>query len=115
MYVPVPSPKPVTYVEETGFGLWFLDTDTWYIHVLTRALNDLQRLLAPSQTFQDILDVGCGRGKSTRLLDARFHPRRIVALDPDFNLLKDVPANTADCHARSRFSPPSANRNSPAR
>jgi len=97
MNIPVPSTKPVTFVEETVFGLWFLDTGTWYIHVLTRALNDLQRLLPPGQTFQEILDVGCGRGKSTQLLDERFHPRRIVALDPDFNLLKSVPDNTAHC------------------
>ena len=48
----------ISFVAETGFGLWFLDTDTWLVHVLTRALNDLQRLLVPGSTYTDILDVG---------------------------------------------------------
>ncbi len=35
------------FVEETGFGNWFLRTMTWKVHVLNRALNDLQTLLPP--------------------------------------------------------------------
>jgi len=91
---------PINFVEETGFGLWFLDTDTWYIHVLTRAINDLQRLLEPGSTYADILDVGCGRGKSTRLLSERFQPQSIVALEADAALLHSVLAMTRQCKSK---------------
>lgn len=96
----IKSSAPISFVEETGFGLWFLDTDTWYIHVLTRALNDLQRLLEPEATFTDILDVGCGRGKSTRLLSERFQPQSIAALEADAALLRGVAATTNRCNSK---------------
>ena len=96
----IENSAPISFVEETGFGLWFLDTDTWYIHVLTRALNDLQRLLAPGSTYADILDVGCGRGKSTQLLSERFQPQSIVALEADADLLRCVPTTTIRCHSK---------------
>lgn len=91
---------PIPFVEETGFGLWFLDTDTWYVHVLTRALNDLQRLLEPGRTYADILDVGCGRGKSTCLLDQRFQPKSIVSLEPDAHLLRGAASLTKRCKSK---------------
>lgn len=34
------------HVPETVFGKWFLQTSTWTVHVLDRALNDLERLIA---------------------------------------------------------------------
>jgi len=92
--------RHIPFVEETGFGLWFLDTDTWYIHVLTRALNDLQRLMEPGRVYKDILDVGCGRGKSSRLLDERFHPQSITALEPDAQLLRTASSITARCKSK---------------
>jgi len=91
---------PIPFVAETGFGLWFLDTDTWYVHVLTRALNDLQRMMEPGRTFADILDLGCGRGKSTRLLDERFQPKTIVSLEPDAKLLRAAASTTAQCKSK---------------
>ncbi len=91
---------PIPFVAETGFGLWFLDTDTWYVHVLTRALNDLQRLMEPGRSYADILDVGCGRGKSTRLLDERFRPKTIVSLEPDAKLLRAAASTTARCNSK---------------
>ena len=94
------SSAPISFVEETGFGLWFLDTDTWYTHVLTRALNDLQRLLEPGSTYADILDVGCGRGKSSCLLSDRFQPQSIVALEADAALLRSVPTTTKRCKCK---------------
>ena len=90
----------ISFVAETGFGLWFLDTDTWLVHVLTRALNDLQRLLEPGSTYTDILDVGCGRGKSSYLLDQRFHPKTITALEPDADLLRATASFTARCQSK---------------
>lgn len=90
----------ISFVEETGFGLWFLDTDTWFTHVLTRALNDLQRLMEPGRAYADILDVGCGRGKSSRLLDERFQPQSITALEPDAQLLRTAATITARCKSK---------------
>lgn len=78
----------IEFVEETRFGIWFLGTETWYVHVLKRALNDLQRMMHPARPFERILDAGCGRGRSIRLLTERFHPRSIVGLDPDLPLLE---------------------------
>jgi SAM-dependent methyltransferase len=75
--------RGLDYVEETAFGIWFLNTETWVQHVLCRALDDLQRMMDPGRFYPDVLDVGCGHGKALALLDARFHPRRIVGLDPE--------------------------------
>lgn len=35
----------VAHVPESRFGQWFLATDTWAVHVLTRAISDLERLI----------------------------------------------------------------------
>lgn len=90
----------VEFVEETAFGIWFLSTETWYKHVLTRALNDLQRMLEPGRIYANILDVGCGRGRSIRLLDERFRPQRIVALEPDAQMLREAEVLGAQCNSR---------------
>jgi ubiquinone/menaquinone biosynthesis C-methylase UbiE len=91
--------RPIEFVEETAFGIWFLSTETWYRHVLSRALNDLQRLLEPGQIYADILDVGCGRGKSLRLLDERFRPQHIIALEPDAHMLREAEVLGAQCNS----------------
>lgn len=62
------------FVEETGFGNWFLRTMTWKVHVLNRALNDLQPLLPPDARYDRVLDVGCGFGHSFAELSKRFSP-----------------------------------------
>lgn len=73
-----------TYVEETRFGFWFLQSHTWQHHVLRVAINDLKRLLpaAPPQA-PVLLDAGCGQGKSFRLLADAFAPARLIGLDAD--------------------------------
>ena len=71
------------FVEETRFGNWFLNSDTWKIHVLRRALNDLERLMPERRDFARVLDVGCGFGHSFAELARRFNPDEIVALDAD--------------------------------
>ena len=91
--------RPIEFVEETAFGIWFLSTETWYRHVLSRALNDLQRMLEPEQIYADILDVGCGRGKSLRLLDERFRPQHIIALEPDTHMLREAEVLGAQCNS----------------
>ncbi|MBN3727049.1 class I SAM-dependent methyltransferase [Burkholderia sp. Ac-20379] len=72
----------VKYVPETAFGVWFLRTHTWEHHVLRVAIDDLVRLApAPLPNAPVILDVGCGQGKSFRLLERAFAPSRIVGID----------------------------------
>ncbi|HEY0199068.1 MAG TPA: methyltransferase domain-containing protein [Rhodanobacter sp.] len=73
-----------TYVEETRIGFRFLSSFTWQHHVLRVAINDLQRLIGePAQQGGILLDVGCGQGKSFRLLRDAFRPQRLIGLDAD--------------------------------
>ncbi len=68
-----------TYVEETRIGFVFLRTHTWQHHVLRVAINDLKRLIGdPLPRGGTLLDVGCGQGRSFRLLRDAFAPDRIV-------------------------------------
>ena len=73
-----------TYVEETRLGFQFLRTRTWQHHVLRVAINDLKRLVGePSPQGGTLLDVGCGQGRSFRLLRDAFQPERLIGLDAD--------------------------------
>ena len=73
-----------TYVEETRIGFHFLRTHTWQHHVLRVAINDLKRLIGdPLPQGGALLDVGCGQGKSFRLLHDAFQPSRLIGLDAD--------------------------------
>lgn len=72
------------YVAETRFGFWFLQSHVWQHHVLRVAIADLQRLIDPQLPDAPVLlDVGCGQGRSFRLLRGAFAPSRIVGIDAD--------------------------------
>ena len=72
----------VPFVPETAFGIWFLRTRIWEHHVLRVAINDLKRLMAGKRHASAvIIDVGCGQGKSFRLLADAFEPARIIGVD----------------------------------
>ena len=72
------------WVRESGFGNWFLSTDTWAERVLKLALDDLESLLIPRlDRYPTVLDVGIGYGHSLLMLDERFRPEKIIALDID--------------------------------
>ncbi|MFH7044954.1 class I SAM-dependent methyltransferase [Paucibacter sp. JuS9] len=77
------TPKAHSFVPETRFGLWFLSTPTWRVHVLQRALNDLQRMAPELPTGGVVLDIGTGQGHSLPELAERFRPSQIHALDPE--------------------------------
>ncbi len=75
-----------SFVPETRFGLWFLSTPTWRVHVLQRALNDLQRLAPELPELVKggvVLDIGTGQGHSLPELAERFRPSQLHALDPE--------------------------------
>lgn len=73
-----------SYVEESGFGFWFLQSRVWEQHVLRVAVADLKRLIdAPLPSAAVLLDAGCGQGKSFRLLQQAFAPAQLIGLDAD--------------------------------
>jgi ubiquinone/menaquinone biosynthesis C-methylase UbiE len=72
----------VAHVPESRFGQWFLATDTWAVHVLTRAVDDLERLIGDRRASYPVaVDVGCGFGRSFRLLKERFGAQRLIGVD----------------------------------
>ena len=88
----VKSPDPLSHVEETRFGLWFLQTETWTRHVLERALQDLTGLLDAGNkisgvAYPVVADVGCGFGRSLPKLQRRFKPQRLIGMDVDAAML----------------------------
>jgi ubiquinone/menaquinone biosynthesis C-methylase UbiE len=51
-------------------------------------LDDLVRLIGPRrQPRPVVIDVGCGWGRSLKLLDERFAPSRLIAVDIDSQML----------------------------
>ncbi|MEP1383481.1 MAG: class I SAM-dependent methyltransferase [Paraglaciecola sp.] len=93
------------WVRETKFGDWFLNTDTWLIHVLQRALNDLQTLIPADKPkeFGTILDIGSGFGHSLVELDARFSPDTIISLDVDPDVINKADVNAKKCKSNIQF------------
>ncbi|EEF24252.1 conserved hypothetical protein, partial [Ricinus communis] len=80
---PMPPAVP-EHVPETAFGLWFLRTPTWTLHVLERAMQDLERLIpARRSSYPVVADVGCGWGRSLKKLHQRFAPQRLIGMDID--------------------------------
>ena len=83
-----PNASP-SHVPETAFGKWFLNTETWTVHVLERALRDLERLIPDRQpSYPVVADVGCGWGRSLKKLHQRFAPRQLIAIDVDPVMVK---------------------------
>ena len=78
------------FVPETRFGIWFLGSETWLKHVLEVAVADLGRLIGPerAKTYETVVDVGCGQGKSFSLLKQRFNPRTLIGIDADQEILE---------------------------
>jgi ubiquinone/menaquinone biosynthesis C-methylase UbiE len=83
------------HIAESRFGIWFLNTDTWEQHVLKRAISDLARLVPDRRSSHPvILDIGCGSGRSFKLLDEFFRPSRMIGIDSDSAMLA-ISADTA--------------------
>ncbi len=106
----LPAARKPAFVPETRFGLWFLSTPTWRVHVLGRALDDLQRLAPDLPQGGVALDIGTGQGHSLPELARRFQPSQIHALDPEPDFaqrcaaMRDattVPVTLHDAHAEA--------------
>ena len=96
--------RSADWVEESAFGKWFLRTKTWEINVLNRALNDLERLMAPKRDrYPVILDVGCGYGHALPMLDERFNPDEIIGLEVDPQVAWSASAKAETCRCRFRL------------
>jgi SAM-dependent methyltransferase len=88
------------WVPETRFGTWFQGTDIWTRYVLCEALDELKRLAADNLPEQPlILDAGCGTGIAFPLINERFAPSRMIAIDiePEYIGQAEVAAITAGC------------------
>jgi SAM-dependent methyltransferase len=84
------------HVPETRFGIWFLNTEVWVEHVLERAIADLERLIQDRRTsYPVIVDVGCGWGRSFKLLNDRFRPARLIGIDVNPAMLAASAAEAA--------------------
>jgi SAM-dependent methyltransferase len=92
------------FVEETRFGNWFLKSHTWKVHVLCRALDDLQRLMPEGvERYPKLIDIGCGFGHAFDELAKRFSPDVIVGADADLDLQARARAAAAACSAPVRL------------
>jgi ubiquinone/menaquinone biosynthesis C-methylase UbiE len=77
------------HVPETAFGKWFLQTETWTVHVLDRAIADLVGLIPQRQaSYKVVADVGCGFGRSLPRLHKEFAPQRLIGMDIDPEMLE---------------------------
>jgi ubiquinone/menaquinone biosynthesis C-methylase UbiE len=91
-----PPTAEADHVAETSFGIWFLNTETWAVHVLLRAVNDLERLIPQRRAgYPVIVDVGCGWGRSFELLRQRFAPQRLIGIDVSAEMLQASAAQAA--------------------
>ena len=77
------------HVPESRFGVWFLRTDIWETYVLEYAVADLRNLIRNRRAaYPVIVDLGCGSGRSFRLLDKLFAPDLLIGADIDPALLR---------------------------
>ena len=84
MVATLSRPLEPAYVPETRFGRWFLGTDTWFNFVLKAAILDLYAMTEQRlQRHPVIVDVGCGQGRSFRLLKIMFRATRLVGIEWD--------------------------------
>jgi ubiquinone/menaquinone biosynthesis C-methylase UbiE len=99
------QPPGDPHVPETAFGKWFLRTETWTVHVLERALKDLERLMPVGAPRRNgvVADVGCGYGRSLHKLHQRFAPQRLIGMDIDPEMLQASAAEVAAHGVKAEF------------
>ena len=102
------QPPGDPHVPETAFGKWFLRTETWTVHVLERALQDLERLMPATaatgrRSFEVVADVGCGYGRSLPKLNQRFAPTRLIGMDIEPEMLEASSKEVAAAGINAEF------------
>jgi len=96
--------KSLPLVPETRFGRWFLRTNIWRRYVVEAALDQFVRQLpATLERPRRILDAGCGAGVALPLLDRRFRPDSIVALDVDSGEVARCRGPASSCRSDVRL------------
>jgi ubiquinone/menaquinone biosynthesis C-methylase UbiE len=104
MTAPIAFTPDEPHVPETAFGKWFLKTNTWTVHVLDRALNDLERLIPERKaSYPVVADVGCGWGRSLIKLNERFAPERLIGMDIDPEMLQASAEECAGLVGKTEF------------
>lgn len=74
---------------ESKFGTWFLSTDVWETYVLKFAVDDLVKLVGDRRNASPVVvDVGCGSGRSFKLLHECFAPKVVIGTDIDADMLR---------------------------
>ncbi len=88
------------WVHESSFGKWFLNSKTWVIKVIQVALTDLVKLMdEPDKQYDVVLDVGVGFGKTLWNLDNTLHPKKIIGIDVDPDVLVKAKSEGKRCKA----------------
>jgi ubiquinone/menaquinone biosynthesis C-methylase UbiE len=78
-------------VQDSHFGVWFLNTQTWSDRVLKVAIADLRRLMKhPDANYPVVLDVGCGHGRSLPLLMDAFRSEWLIGVDREKHVLANA-------------------------
>ncbi len=82
--------KPL-FVPETRFGYWFLSTDVWVTRVLKVAIKDLAGLIDNRlEKYPVVVDVGCGQGRSFKMLKETFKAERMIGVEFEDENLDDA-------------------------
>ena len=96
--------KMEPHVPETAFGKWFLQTNTWTVHVLDRAIKDLDRLIPNRrESYPVVVDVGCGWGRSLKKLHDLYSPQRLIGIDIDPEMLEISSKEAAQSGVEAEF------------
>ena len=96
--------KMEAHVPETAFGKWFLQTNTWTVHVLDRAMKDLDGLILNRQdSYAVVADVGCGWGRSLKKLNDLYSPQRLIGIDIDPEMLEISAKEAAEAGVVAEF------------
>jgi ubiquinone/menaquinone biosynthesis C-methylase UbiE len=104
MNMPALNAQRDPHVPETAFGKWFLQTETWTVHVLERAIADLVRLIPQREPgYAVVADVGCGFGRSLPRLHAQFKPQRLIGMDIDPDMLEHAAREVATAGLRAEL------------
>jgi SAM-dependent methyltransferase len=72
-----------TYYEKRKF-----ENLPWYVKsVITRQEKEISKILSKGE-YKSILEIGCGYGRFTEILEEILHPKKFVAVDLNYSLIE---------------------------